>query len=487
MRNKICLPLLSLLLLSISLSAQKVGILNREKVNKIDRLLQLYDSFGEISGAVLVAQDGRIIYKSAFGYANQELAVKNTVETKFRIGGLTKQFTAVMILQLVDEDKLKLKGEINNYLPEYREDIGKEVTIHQLLNHTSGIPDYTERFDYVSIIVRSYIPIPVLIKNYCSDNLLSKPGEKFRYSSSGYVILGAIIESVTGKSYEENLKERILEPLKMTNTGYDSHYTILPNRAAGYQKYGFQYSNAMFIDMSIPNAAGAMYSTVEDMFKWERAFESKGLLSKKMRKKIFKPEKGNYGYGWYVEDTPINVNGTETLKAYHTGTIAGFKASISRLMDDNHTIIVLCNNDAVPIDQINEKLQLTLYDMPYDLPRKSIIPMMLQSIEKQGIETAIVEYKKLKIAQKAIWTFRENELNDLGKELLLLGKSDEAILIFQLNVEEFPKSYITYYNLAEAHKERGEKEKAIQNYQKSLELNPNYKKAKLRLRGLGIH
>lgn len=486
MRNKTYLLFFGVFLLSISTSAQKIGILDREKATKIDRLLQLYDSFGDISGAVLVAKDGKIIYESAFGAANREWEIKNTVDTKFRIGSLTKQFTAVIILQLVDEGKLNLKGTISDYLSDYRKDIGQAVTIHQLLTHTSGIPDYIQHPDFVKTIVRNSIPVSVLVNKYCSDDLEFKPGEKFQYNNSGYIILGAIIEAVTGKSYEKNLTERILIPLEMENTGYDSPYSILPKRAMGYQKSGFEYTNAMFIDMSIPYAAGGMYSTVGDLFKWERALKNNRLVSKKLHKKMFKPQENNYGYGWYIKDTPVNVNGTETLKAYCIGSIYGFKSSISRLIEDNHTIIVLCNNNAVPIEEIDERLQLTLYGMPYDLPRKSIMTMMMQSIRLQGIETAISEYKKLKIAQKEIWTFRVNELDDLGKELLKLKKIEAAILIFQLNVEEFPESYVAYHSLAEAYKKNGDKEKAIENFEKSLKLNPENTTAKIKLRGLKI-
>lgn len=483
MRKIILLTCLSFLC-NATIKAQKIGILSREKANKIDRLLKLYDSFGEISGTVLVAQNGKIIYKEAFGFANREWEIPNTIDTKFRIGAITKQFTATMILQLVDEQKLKLKDDISTHLPYYREDIGKKVTIHHLLNHTSGIPNYSNRPDFITKIIRSYIPTVALVKEYCSDNLEFEPGERFSYSNSGYVILGAIIESITGKTYEENLQERILEPLEMKDTGYDSHYNVLSKRAAGYQKVGFKIVNAMFVDMSVPNAAGGMYSTVEDLYKWERAIMGK-FLPKKLRKKMFKPEKDNYGYGWYIEDTPINMNGTETLQVYHSGRISGFFANIVSLVEDNHTIIILGNNDGTPIYEITEKIKLTLYDMPYDLPRKSIIPIMLQSIEKQGIEIAISEYKNMKAAQKAIWTFRVNELDDLAKELMKLGKKEEALLIYELNMEEFPDDFLPYFSLAEYYKLEKKKKKAIQFYKLALEKNPTNTTIKSRLKGLG--
>jgi CubicO group peptidase (beta-lactamase class C family) len=477
--------MLSFLIIPQTIKAQKIGILSREKTDKIDRLLNLYDAFGELSGVVFVAHDGKIIYKKAFGEANQEWKIANTTDTKFRIGSLTKQFTAAIILQLEEEGKIKIKNNIADYLPYYRKDIGEKVTINQLLNHTSGIPSYTNRPDFMSSVIRSYLPTEQLVKEYCSDDLEFLPGKQFKYNNSGYAILGAIIEQVTGESYEVNLKKRIFDPLEMTNSGYDSPYLVLDKRASGYQKVGFQYINAMFVDISIANAAGGMYSTVDDLYKWDRALNGEDLLSKKAKKKMFNPNKlGDYGYGWYIKDAQTNINGSETSKAYHVGKIAGFTALNIKLLEDNHTIIILSNSEVVPVDEIGEKLVATLYDLPYDLPRKSIIPMMLQSIEKQGIETAMDEYKRLKLAQKDIWTIRVGELDDLGKELIKLGKIEDALAIFTLNVEEFPKSDIPPESLAYYYEKKGEKTKALAYYKKALEINPNNSNAERKIKYL---
>jgi CubicO group peptidase (beta-lactamase class C family) len=474
MRKLFYLIILSFLTIPNVIKAQKIGILNREKTDKIDRLLNLYDTFGELSGVVFVAQDGKIIYKKAFGEANQEWKIDNTTDTKFRIGSLTKQFTAAIILQLEEEGKLKIKYTIADYLPYYRKDVGKKVTLHQLLNHTSGIPNYTNHLDFVNSAVRSHVPTEKLVTEYCSDDLEFQPGERFKYNDSGYAILGAIIEQVTGETFETNLKKRILSPLEMTDSGYDSPYTILDKRASGYQKVGFQYINAMFIDISIYNATGGMYSTVDDLYKWNKALNGEAILSKRAKKKMFSSNKiDRYGYGWHIEDTPTNINGSETTKAYHPSKISGFASVNIKLIEHNHTVIILSNSDMVPVNEIGEKLVATLYDLPYDLPRKSIIPIMLQSIEKQGIEVAIQGYKNLKIAQKDIWTIRVGELDDLGKELVKLDKIKAALAIFTLNIEEFPKSDIPSESLANYYEKKGEKEKALEYYRKALEINPN--------------
>ena len=209
------------------------------------------------------------------------------------------------------------------------------------------------------------------------------------------------------------------------------------------------------------------------------------FLPKNLKKKIFTPEKKDYGYAWYIEDTPINMNGTETLQVYHQGRVPGFSASLMSLVEDDHTIIILGNNDIIPIEEISEKIKLTLYDMPYDLPRKSIIPIMLQSIEKQGIEIAISEYKKMKSAQENIWTFRVNELNDLANELIKLDKEEEAKLIFELNLKEFPDEYLPYFSLGGYYQTQNNQQKAIEFYKLALEKNYNNETIKSRLKGLG--
>jgi CubicO group peptidase (beta-lactamase class C family) len=485
MKKLFYLIVLSFFTIPQKINAQKIGILNREKTDKIDRLLNLYDAFGELSGVVFVAQNGKIIYKKAFGEANQEWRITNTTDTKFKIGSLTKQFTAAMILQLDEEEKIKLKNTISDYLPYYRKDIGEKVTLQELLNHTSGIPSYTNRLDFNTSIIRNYIPTKQLIKEYCSDDLEFSPGKQFKYNNSGYVILGAIIEIVTNESYETNLKKRILEPLEMNDSGYDSPSIILEKRASGYQKINFQYVNAMFVDMSIPNAAEGMYSTVDDLYKWDRALNSETILSKKAKKKMFNQNRlGNYGYGWFIKNIQNNINGSETTKVYHTGEVSGFTSLNIKLLEDNHTIIILSNSEASPVYEIGEKLVATLYDLPYDLPRKSILPIMLQAIEKQGIETAIKEYKKLKIAQKDIRTIRVGELDDLGKELMKLGKMEEALAIFIFNIEEFPTSDIPSESLANYYEKKGEKTKAIAYYKKTLEINPNNSDAERKIKHL---
>ena len=244
----------ALLLASASLAPAQ------DHFKKVDELLKQYYDLGLFTGSVLVSDRGKI-YEKGYGLANREWDIPNAPDTKFRLGSITKQFTATLILQLVEQGKIKLDGHITDYLPDYRKDTGDKVTIHNLLTHTSGIPSYTERPDYASDISRNTFTPADFVKKYASGDLEFEPGTKFSYDNGGYFILGAIVEKITGKPYEQVLKERIFDPLGMSDTGFDHLETILPKRATGYSKNPTGFVNSSYVDMSVPYAAGSLYSS----------------------------------------------------------------------------------------------------------------------------------------------------------------------------------------------------------------------------------
>jgi len=181
--------------------AGAAGVFAQKDVQKkIDGLVKQYNEYGQFNGSILVADQGKVIYEKGFGMANMEWGIPNGPDTKFRIGSITKQFTAALILQLVDEGKIKLDGRLSDYLPDYRKDTGEKVTIHQLLNHTSGIPSYTSNPEFFPKHSRNAYGVPEFVKTFASGDLEFEPGSKFSYNNSGYTLLGAIIEkNVAGR------------------------------------------------------------------------------------------------------------------------------------------------------------------------------------------------------------------------------------------------------------------------------------------------
>jgi CubicO group peptidase (beta-lactamase class C family) len=338
----------------------------QDKAARIDELMSQYHQKGQFNGTVLVAEKGAVILKKGYGMADMEWDIPNAPDTKFRLGSITKQFTSMLIMQLVQAGKIKLDGKLSDYLPYYRKDTGGKVTIHHLLTHTSGIPSYTSLPGFFKNFSRDPYGVEEFVKKYCSGDLEFEPGSKFEYDNSGYFLLGAIIEQITGESYEKALQERILDPIGMKDTGYDHHETILKKRASGYQKSpGGTFGNAPYIDMSLPYAAGSLYSTVEDLFKWDRALYTDKLLSESNKEIMFKPFLDHYAYGWFVEDVTLG-NSNEKLPAFsHEGGINGFNTLEIRLIGDHSLIVLLNNTGGAKLDEMAKSIAGILYNKPY--------------------------------------------------------------------------------------------------------------------------
>ncbi len=462
---------------------------SQTKIDKIDNLVSAYSEFGQFNGSVLIAEKGKIIYKKGFGWANMEWNIPNQTDTKFRLASISKQFTAMLIMQFVQQGKLKLNVPISNYLPDYPKPNGSIITIHQLLTHTSGTPNYTSFPNFIKNNSRNpYTPAEFL--NYFADSTLRfKPGEKFSYSNSGYFLLGILLEKVSGKSYEQVLHENILEPLGMNNTGYEHYNTVLKNRASAYEKLGTSYINANYLDMSILYAAGALYSTVEDLYLWDQALYTNKLLQKENMELLFAKhvpvQKRYYGYGWFIDEMGIGNTKERVQTISHSGEINGFNTLISRISSDTSLIILLNNTGAAPLKEMSIAICGILYDKPYDLPKKSIAYSLMDVIKEKGIEAALTSYKDKKAA--ADYFLDQNEMNLAGYQLLQSNKTKEAAAIFKLNVEAFPNSANVYDSYGEALLALGEKAQAIENYKKSVKLNPNNENGIKVLKGLGVN
>jgi CubicO group peptidase (beta-lactamase class C family) len=313
----------------------------------IDQIMNSRSAAGDFSGAVLVIRNGQILYQRAFGLANREWNVPNDLTTKFEIGSMTKQFTALLVLQFVNEARIRLEGHVSDYLPYFRKDTGSRVTVSQLLSHTSGVPNFISIPGFLDgPASRRAYTVHDFVEQYCSGDLEFEPGTKFAYSNSGYFLLGAIIEQVSGKSYEQLLQERIFGPLGMRDSGYAHTEAILPHRASGYERTAGGFKNARYYDMSIPFAAGALYSTVGDLFLWDQALDGERLLPARLRDLLFKPNLESYGYGWGIlVPKPGSPYAGESIPM-HGGAIFGFQSVIERIPAHRELIVLLDNTDS---------------------------------------------------------------------------------------------------------------------------------------------
>src|ERR1700752_1736699 len=269
--------------------------------SKIDKILTFHTEQETFTGAVLVARNGEILLSQGYGWADRDNQIPNTPKTKYRLGSITKQFTAMAILILQTQGKLDVREPICRYLPECP-DSWQEITIHHLLTHMSGIPDLTEFPDFHTFKAIPTTPEQTIVR-FKDKPLDFPPGEKWNYSNSGYILLGTIIEQVSGQSYEMFLQQNIFDPLQMTNTGYDHNDDSL---AMGYTGVNSRWEKPDLIDMSLPYAAGGLYSTVEDLYRWDQALYTQQLVSHESLNLLFTPHAKiaafglGYGYGWFV-------------------------------------------------------------------------------------------------------------------------------------------------------------------------------------------
>lgn len=324
-----------------------------EVATKLDEYMSGLAKQGRFSGSVLVARNGRVLLAKGYSFANLELDVPNSPETKFRLGSITKQFTAMAFIELDEKGKLKVEDPISKYVPQCPEAWGK-ITIHHLLTHTSGIPNFTSFPDYVRTM-NERSPVSITVERFKNKPLNFAPGEKFQYSNSGYVLLGYILEKVTGQEYGDYVEQNIFQPLGMRNSGYDSFTAILKHRASGYMRRGGKSANALYLDMTIPHAAGGLYSTVEDLYLWDQALYTDKLVSKKSLERIFTPFKGDYAYGWFV----TKRNNRRYIG--HGGGINGFSTMIERYPDDKVCVIVLSNMEGSVVGPAARELAAIVY------------------------------------------------------------------------------------------------------------------------------
>ena len=451
----------------------------QNKARLIDDLVQKYYEYGQFNGTVLVAEQGKVIFKKGYGEANKEWDIPNTPDTKFRLGSITKQFTSMLIMQLVDEGKIKVDGKLTDYIPEYPKTNGDKVTVYHLLTHTSGIPSYTSMANFSREYLRNPYTPTDFIKVFWDLPLEFEPGTKFVYNNSGYFLLGVIIEKVTGKPYAEVLEERIFRPLGMKSSGYDLSAPILAKRAAGYEKRGGGYVNASYADMTVPYSAGALYSTVEDLFIWDQALSAGRLLSKESMEALFtpripmspRPGAPYYAYGWSVGKVALGKSQDSVSTIGHGGAINGFSTLLTRVPETKTFVVLLNNTGGAPLGAMSVGILGILYGKPYAEPRRSIAEAIRDAATKSGTDAAWQQLRDLRQKNEEYY-LSEGEVNSLGYEFLGQGKMTEAIEIFKMNVEAFPNSFNVYDSLGEAYAAAGQKELAIKNYEKSLELNP---------------
>ncbi len=430
---------------------------------RLDSLMLALHNRGQINGSILVSVNDKMVYEKAYGKADLSKNEDFTTSTPCYLASLSKQFTAMGIMMLEEKKLLNFADPLTKYFPEFPA-YGQTVTIQNLLNHTSGIIDYESLgIDHPGLTNKE-----VFDKLIKQESLRFKPGDKYEYSNSGYVLLAMIIEKVSGVSFSEFMTKNIFKPLGMNDSFVFDKSTIhTKSRTKGYSKF---YDVSDYDGFTVGD--GGIFSTVEDLFKWDKALYTDKLVSQSALNKAFTPAilndgtKSQYGFGWMLK----NENGEQIV--YHTGGSGGFRTFIERQLNHHNAIIILTNMENSPRAEIRNAIVNILANKPYTLPKISIATEMYTIRNKNGIDSAINFYNFNKLKDNDTYDFREQELNLLGYKLWSIKKINEAIEIFKLNVTAYPLSSNAHESLGEAYLERGDKQMAAESFNKSLSMDP---------------
>jgi len=438
--------LFSLLQCNLQSDSEKIGDLE----SKVDAYIKPYMDGRNFSGAILIARSGKVLLSKGYGMANYELGVANTPQTKFHIASISKSFTAAANLILEERGLMSVNDPLTKFVPDYPN--GDKITVHHLLTHTSGIPNVNAFPDYGR---KSKFPHTVeeIVEMFKYKPLEFNPGEKYSYSNSNYNLLAYIIEKLSGKSYGEFLKENIFAPLDMKDTGHHGDAgALLKNRASGYQPVSvIDIENAPYLDWSIKTGNGSLYSTVEDLYKWDRALYTDKILKKSTLEKIFKPTGSENNYGWFVRKR-LNRNVADS-----NGRSPGFTSYLERYIDDDACIIILSNNYApvifVMINDLSailfgekyEMLELTILDKidakvldtylgRYEFGPDYYIPGAVVTIEKQDGQLSmrwsqtfsrpLIPVSETKFLERSFWAYIIFEKDDKGEVTQLIWRDD---------------------------------------------------------------
>ncbi|MCB0375431.1 MAG: serine hydrolase [Sinomicrobium sp.] len=463
MKTIIIKMILMTMLLGSCHAQQKQHSLKKDALEpKIDALVRQYLDLDIFSGVVLVAEQGEPVYHKAFGLADRTTKTPNTIHTKFDIGSMNKTFTRVVALQLIDEGKLKFDDRLGRYLSGFPEQAADKITVEQLLNHTSGYGDYWgPDFDSLPLSKKT---IAGLVERIRQLPLHFEPGTDTRYSNSGYILLGAIIEKVTGKTYHQNVKERIIAPLKLNDTYVENKYEV-PQRATGYFKTvkGVLKDNNGFVEL--PNPDGGFQATAMDMLTFHRAFfYGHTLLSEAMKTKdrFFDVIREHAGTGGAI---PL------------AGGFPGANTVHYEILRDKIAIVVFANMDEPVAEQLGAGILAIIRGKTPEKPSLPAAQNVYIAYNEHGLEYVKDHFEQL------TRNFHPTDpksliLNTIGYTFLSDGSIAKAIGVFTLNTELFPEDPNVWDSLGEACAKNGERAKAIRYYKKALEIDPAFPSAR---------
>jgi len=439
----------------------------------LDKLIASYHEKGLFNGSILISANDTVLLKKAYGYSNISWKNKNEIDTKMMLASLSKHFTANLILQLYQEKKIALNDSVHQHLIEFKNSPIGNLTIRQLLSHTSGIKrDIFELAEETQV----FQPRREIYKALIDSKLLFIPGSASSYSNTGYYLLSEIIEKVTNLSYNDALCKLIFDPLEMNNSGFKNNSLVIPKLARGYEILLGEAIYGNIGHTSSGKGASGIYSTVEDIYKYELALQEYKLLSKETQQLMSTPIKKGWGYGWKSRVVGKDSGGNNVHLTFHNGDAGGFASQYLRYAPDHLTIIMLSNQDVLPRSELFNQITTIINGKQPKPIRFKTGDELYKTALKEGTEEA---YKKaVKHKQNGGRWPNPIRINFCGNQLLKVERIKDAKIIHSLNMKLYPKHWLGYVALGLILKDEGKIEEAKDLYLKVLDFDPKNSYAK---------
>lgn len=440
------------------------------------------------NGVVLVADAGGVILKEAHGVSSIELDTPLQRQDVFRIGSLTKPLTAVLVLSLVNDGRLNLKGTLGDYLPElYADTPAASVTVEQLLSHTSGIKDLPANYNdpFWRVSARQTFTPDAFAKTWISPEIVDAPGT-WRYNNNGFYLLGLIVERVTGLTYSEALTQRVLIPAGMTHSGVFDGSSVAPRLVNGYARSDAgEMIRPMTIDPTVSYAAAAAYSNADDLFAFSRALTGAQLLPEALKSQMFADRGHDYGLGWGIEEWPASAGERISVQT-HTGSIPGYQTIFARA-DDGAVVIVMSNFwQGMTSLELARALFAVVHGEQAVVPKRQLADLITPLAARNDLAAMQVAYEAAPAVGPNAYDLGESALNSFGYNLLRKGFKDAAVRVFEWNVAAHPQSPNVHDSLGEAYLSAGRQQDARRSYEMALRLDPGSESARFALRAMDV-
>lgn len=443
------------------------------RVEAIEDLIQSHVDAGLFEGSVLVAEKDTVLFHRAYGLADKTWGIENRTDTRFHIGSVGKQMTGAIILQLVEEGKLDLDKTVSEVLPDYPAEQGSKVPVRTLMNHTSGIPNYT-RMPEFQRLAGSPISQADLQALFSDKPLDFEPGAGFSYNNSGFFLLSRIIEQIEGQSFAAVARARLFEPLGLEDTGYIEDRRIIPRFAEAYNWGGARYIAEAPTHESWILGNAMIYSDTDDLFRWTRAlFAGTPFRSAETRDMMLElPEGAERNYAFGIGNVPLEIGGKAYRGVGHSGALGGFRSTQSIVVEPQWTVIVLSN---IGVDQnaMADKVLRLLGGETVEHAKPPVSRVVGARLHDEPFDSLSAWFETELARGLPSYDFDEGGMNALGYSLLGQGDLAAATNVFRLNTIAHPTSGNVYDSLGEALMAGGDNQQAFESYRKSLELDPD--------------